>query len=42
MAGVARENVSRALSEWRERGLVTQLSGCHCISDLAVLQAEID
>lgn len=41
MAGVARENVSRVLGEWRERGLVTQSSGYHCIADLAALEAEI-
>ncbi len=28
MAGVARESVSRTLSEWKRRGIVTRVAGC--------------
>ena len=33
MAGCARENVNRQLGQWRDAGLVTQISGYHCIAD---------
>jgi len=42
MAGVARENVSRTLSEWRRRKLVTQSSQYYCLNDTAALAREID
>ena len=42
MAGVARENVSRVLGEWRENGLVTQNARHHCIHDTAALEREME
>jgi CRP/FNR family transcriptional regulator, cyclic AMP receptor protein len=33
MAGVARENVSRTLSDWKRRGLLTRSSGFYCLND---------
>src|SRR5689334_20764151 len=33
MAGVARENVSRTMSEWRKRDIVTRSSNYCCIND---------
>ena len=41
-AGVARENVSRVLGEWRENGLVTQNARHHCIHDTAALEREME
>ena len=38
MAGVARENISRALSDWRRRGLVTRSSGLYCLNDITTLK----
>jgi CRP/FNR family cyclic AMP-dependent transcriptional regulator len=34
MAGVARENVSRVMSDWKKRRLVTRSAGFYCIHDL--------
>ena len=42
MAGVARENVNRALSDWQERKLVTQTPLHYCINDVAALEREMD
>ena len=43
MAGVARENVSRVLSEWRRRNLVlTGISHRYVLTDIAELEREID
>jgi CRP/FNR family cyclic AMP-dependent transcriptional regulator len=43
MAGVARENVSRVLSEWRRRNLViTGVSPRYCVNNIAALRREID
>jgi CRP/FNR family transcriptional regulator, cyclic AMP receptor protein len=43
MAGVARENVNRVLSEWRRRNLVvTGVSSRYCLNDIAALKDEID
>jgi CRP/FNR family transcriptional regulator len=42
MAGVARENVSRTLSEWRQRKLVTQSSAYYCINDMDGLARETE
>ena len=42
MAGVARENVSRTLSEWRRRELVTQSSNYYCINDTTALAREME
>ena len=42
MAGVARENTSRILSEWERKKLVTKSSGSYQIDDRARLKGEID
>jgi CRP-like cAMP-binding protein len=43
IAGVARENVSRVLSEWRRRDIVvTGVSPRYCLKDLAALEREIE
>ena len=42
MAGVARENVSRALSDWKERKLVTRSIGHYCLHDVARLRHNVD
>jgi CRP-like cAMP-binding protein len=34
MAGVARENVSRVMSDWNRRKIVTRSSGFYCLSDI--------
>ena len=41
MAGVARENVSRTLREWKRRELVTKSSAYYCVNDMAALAKEI-
>jgi hypothetical protein len=41
MAGVARENVSRVLSEWRRRKFVTGSSRRYCLNNLAALKREM-
>jgi CRP/FNR family transcriptional regulator, cyclic AMP receptor protein len=38
MTGVARENVSRALSDWKRRDLVTLSSGFYCLNDITTLK----
>ena len=38
MAGVARENVNRALSDWKRRSLVTRSSGFYCLNDVTTLK----
>jgi CRP/FNR family transcriptional regulator, cyclic AMP receptor protein len=42
MAGIARENVSRILNDWRRRKLVSRLSGYYCIENKAQLQNEAE
>ena len=42
MAGVARENVSRTLSEWQRRNLVVRTSNYYCLNDRAALKREMD
>jgi CRP-like cAMP-binding protein len=42
MAGVARENVSRTLSDWRKRRLVTRSSFHYYINDKNALEREAD
>jgi CRP/FNR family transcriptional regulator, cyclic AMP receptor protein len=42
MAGIARENVSRILSDWKRRKLVSRLSGYYCIENKAQLQEEAE
>jgi CRP/FNR family transcriptional regulator, cyclic AMP receptor protein len=41
MAGVARENVSRVLSEWRRRKFVTGSSRRYCLNNLAAFKREM-
>jgi CRP/FNR family transcriptional regulator, cyclic AMP receptor protein len=38
MAGVARENVSRAVSDWKRRGLLTRSSGFYCLNYITTLE----
>jgi CRP/FNR family transcriptional regulator len=42
MAGIARENASRILSEWRGRRIVTRLANRYCIEDAEALRREMD
>jgi CRP/FNR family transcriptional regulator, cyclic AMP receptor protein len=41
IAGVARENVNRILSEWRLRKLITG-SGRYCLTNIAALKREMN
>ena len=41
MAGVARENVSRVMSEWRRLNLITGSKHYYCLNDIAALRREI-
>jgi CRP/FNR family transcriptional regulator, cyclic AMP receptor protein len=40
MAGIARENVSRTMSEWRHCNIVTRCSDYYCINDPRALEEE--
>ena len=42
MAGVARENVSRTMSEWRKQDIVTRSSDYYCINDPRALVQEME
>jgi len=42
MAGIARENVSRILNDWKHRKLVSRLSGYYCLENKLILQNEAD
>ena len=42
MAGIARENVSRILNDWKRRKLVSHLSGYYCLENKAQLQNEAE
>jgi CRP-like cAMP-binding protein len=42
MAGVARENVSRTMSDWRKRDIVTRLSNYYCINDPKALARDME
>jgi CRP/FNR family transcriptional regulator, cyclic AMP receptor protein len=42
MAGIARENVSRILNDWKRRNLVSRLSGYYCLENKAELQNEAE
>jgi CRP/FNR family transcriptional regulator, cyclic AMP receptor protein len=42
MAGVARENVSRILNDWKRRKLISRLSGYYCLENKAKLQGEAE
>ena len=38
MAGVARENVSRVMSDWKRNKVVARLSGLYCLIDITALE----
>ena len=40
MAGIARENVSRILNDWKRRKLVSRLSGYYCLENKAALERD--
>lgn len=42
MAGIARENVSRILNDWKRRKLVSRLSGYYCLENKVQLQNEAE
>ena len=42
MAGIARENVSRTMSEWRKRDIVTRSSNYYCINDPKALARDME
>jgi CRP/FNR family cyclic AMP-dependent transcriptional regulator len=42
MAGIARENASRILSDWRRRKIVTRVADRYCIEDAAALRHEME
>jgi CRP/FNR family transcriptional regulator, cyclic AMP receptor protein len=42
MAGIARENVSRVLSEWMRDKLISRVSGHYCIEDREKLEEEAE
>jgi CRP/FNR family cyclic AMP-dependent transcriptional regulator len=42
VAGVARENVSRILNDWRRRKLVSRLAGYYCLENKPKLQDEAE
>jgi CRP-like cAMP-binding protein len=42
MAGIARENVSRILNDWKRRKLVSRLSGYYCLENTSQLEHEAE
>jgi CRP/FNR family transcriptional regulator, cyclic AMP receptor protein len=42
MAGIARENVSRILNDWKRRKLVSRLSGYYCLENKTQLEHEAE
>jgi CRP-like cAMP-binding protein len=40
LAGVARENLSRVLQDWKEGALVSRLAGYYCLENKAALERE--
>src|SRR5262249_6953013 len=38
MAGIARENVSRVMSDWKRNKVVARLSGLYCLIDITALE----
>ena len=40
MAGIARENLNRILTDWKRRKLVSQISGCYCLESRPALERE--
>ena len=41
MAGIARENVTRILNDWRRRKLVSRPSGYYCLENKALLEHQV-
>ena len=41
-AGIARENVSRALKDWTEHGMVSRLAGYYCLEKKDAIQNEAE
>jgi len=41
MAGVARENVSRVLSDWKKRGVIEQRLQFYVLKDIGALEREV-
>ena len=42
MAGIARENISRILNDWKRRKLVSRLSGYYCLENKSQLEHEAE
>ena len=42
MTGVARENVSRTLTDWRKKKIVSKSSGYYCLENIAALRREAE
>jgi CRP/FNR family cyclic AMP-dependent transcriptional regulator len=42
IAGIARENVSRALKDWTEHGIVSRLAGYYCLENKDAVQSEAE
>ena len=42
MAGIARENVSRTLSEWKRRKIIRLTAGRYCLINVKALKREVD
>jgi CRP-like cAMP-binding protein len=42
MAGIARENVNRALSDWKRHKVVIKSTGYYCLQDIATLKRSVD
>jgi CRP/FNR family transcriptional regulator, cyclic AMP receptor protein len=42
MAGIARENVNRALKDWTEHGMVSRLAGYYCLEKKDAIQNEAE
>jgi CRP-like cAMP-binding protein len=41
MAGIARENVSRVISDWKRNKVVARVSGLYCLIDIAALEQSV-
>jgi len=42
MAGIARENVSRILNDWKRQSVVSRIAGYYCLENRAALEAEAE
>ena len=42
MAGIARQNASRILNDWKHRKLVSHFSGYYCLEDRKKLEREAE